>query len=285
MLDLTRTQPAPANTAGTQLTQPAVRDTDLQAYKPEPSRTVQGFFAGVGLAVILVLVLLGWEKFAPEDWRPTTLLGNAVGAVVTSEKIASMEASAKEARLLEQEKARHEIEVKDYETRMAMMAKGYEAQIEMQRAAFEGQVQRTTEAYKALYARGTEVANLTAQLVSSLIQQRAALAQGHQGGKVIASVVGDLMSLWGRASGNDDLVTNGRQISTEATNSSLQAFEQAVGRPLPDFRAELWAANLPDHAQLMAEIERMKPPVQAATPRPPQRDAPPPAPYARLNKE
>jgi len=225
------------------------------------------------------------EKFAPDDWRPSHLIGNLAGTVVSAEKTASMEAAAKELQLMSQEKARLDIEVKDAETRLAMTAKGFETQLDMQRQAYEAQVQRVTDAYKSLFERGNMVASTTAQLASSLIQQRVALAQGHQGGKVISSIVGDLMASWGQMSNNDDLVENGRRISNEATRNSLSAVDAAISQPLPNFRPELWAGSNPDPAQLLAEIERMKPPVPGTTPFPPQRAEKPPTPYTAINKE
>jgi len=289
MLDLTNTQATATTTQAVPPSKPPakppVRDRDLVGFQPERPGPAQGVIGLIGLATIAVAVLVAWEKFAPEDWRPSHLLGGLAGTVVSAEKTASMQAAAKELQLMSLEKARLDIEVKDAETRLAMTAKGFETQLDMQRQAYEAQVQRVTEAYKSLYERGNMVAGTTAQLASSLIQQRVALAQGHQGGKVISSVLGDLMAAWGQVSNNDELVENGRRMSNDATRSSINAVDAVISQPLPNFRPELWAGSNPDPAQLLAEVERMKPPVPSTTPMPPQRAVKPPTPYAAIDKE
>jgi hypothetical protein len=283
MIDLTRTEPiSTAVATAAPPAKPAVRPSDLDAYRPERPSAAQSMLGLIGLTAIAVATLVVWEKFAPETWRPSHLIGTLAGTVVASEKNASMVAAAKELQLMSQEKARMDIEVKDAEARLAMATKGYEVQLEMQRLGYEAQVQRATDAYKALFNRGTTIANTATILASDLVKRRMDLAQGHQGGKVLASTIGDVMSLWGAATGDNELAVNGRRISTEATNSSLSEVDAAIARPLPDFRPETWARSLPDPAQLLVELEQMKTPVPGTTPQPPQRAVPPPAPYGAI---
>ncbi len=228
---------------------------------------------------------LAWERFAPETWRPSYIVGNFAGATITAEKNASMVAAATELQLLSQEKARLEIEVKDYEARMAMTAKSFETELELQRLGYDAQVQRVTEAYRALHERGNVINQTVAGMVQSLVQQRTTLAQSHQGGKVLGSMVGDLMSLFGEATGNGELAANGRRISENATAGSLNAVDAAIARELPNFQIGAWAAGLPNPSQLMVEVEQMKKPIPSSTPAPPQRGVQPPAPYATVVKK
>jgi hypothetical protein len=282
-LDLTRTEPIAPPAAPP--SKPPVRSSDLAGYAPNRGGgSFAGVLVGLVLAVVIGTLAVVWEKFAPETWRPTYLLGTAAGTTVSAERNASMDATAREQMLLAREKARHDIEVKDYETRMGMLAKGYDTQLEMQRQAYEAGLARTTEAYKALFERGNRVNGEITRLTGSLIEQRAALAQSHQGGKILASTLGDIASLFGEFSGNSELAEAGRRLSSAATEQSLAAVDAAIGRTLPDFQGA-WSSGLPDPAHLLAEIDRMRPTVPTTTPAVPQRDAKPPTPYSSLVKE
>lgn len=281
LLDLNRTEAAPSVAAPP--TKPPVRQTDLAGYSPgRGGGTLAGLFAGLVLAVVIGAGLILWEKFAPETWRPTYLLGNAAGTTNSAEQHASMEATAQQARLLAQEKARHEIEVKDYEARMAMLVDANKTQLELQRVAYEAVTQRANQAYQALFSRGSTLANMTAELSSRLIQQRVDHTAAHQGGKVISSMVGDLAALAGHFTDNPELVARGQEIARQANAGALREIDSTIGRPLPSFELAQWQGHLPDPATLMVELEQMKPPVPMQTPTPPQREAKPPTPYTEL---
>jgi hypothetical protein len=280
-LDLTRTEAAPAASAPP--AKPPVRPTDLAGYSPpRGGGTLAGVFAGLVLAVAAVAVLIVWEKFAPETWRPTYLLGNAAGTTSAAEQRASMQATAEQARLLALEKARHEVEVKDYEARMAMLVDANKTQLELQRIAYEAQTTRATEAYNALFKRANLIANMAVGFSKDLIQQRVDHTVAHQGGKVLSSVVGDLAALAGQFTDNPELVARGQEVARQANASALREIDSTIGRPLPSFDLARWNAELPDPVVLMVELERMKPAVPMQTPTPPQREAKPPTPYTEL---
>lgn len=203
------------------------------------ARTVGVTVTGLGIALLLGLIVA--ERFAPEPWRPSTLLGAYGGRIEAARILSAIEAKRAEAAVLAEEQGR----------------------VQQAVIALQADNDRVTKAYEALYQRGNALAQAWAQGANQILALNAqARIKGNEGRIEVASDK-DKWAKWcdfGRIL--SEQIDCGDQLRASA-HRDREAISEEIIRDYEDkakrvaVAARSWAEGLYDPAQVVADLNRI----------------------------
>lgn len=229
----------------------ALSPGQLSPLPPEPPRPrllktftaaakVVGFVL-LSSSVFLGICLLLAERFAPEDWRPSTLLGAFGGRQQAAAVLSAIDAKRAEAAVIAEEQAR-----------------GQQAVI-----ALQADNDRVTKAYEALYQRGNALAQEWARGANQILSLNAQARiewlrnRGEVSGIKDKLAMGcDFVSLFtSQIDCGDQLRASAYRDRQAMSEEIIRDYEEKVRRVVQASRS--WAEGLYDPAQVVADLHRI----------------------------
>lgn len=252
--------PAPASASGAPLPEYGGPGGSLNSHLahralPAPrwsGMLVKAFIAALA-SVVMTMGAMVYHHLAPDGWRISQFIGDFTGEAKAAEMAASLQAEkAKTAALLE-EQARMQKEVVKAQADGQARVAAAQSQAQQEVALMQGKVQVAMTAYQALYERSNKLAVVYAQTVQGVVQMRAEMARGNQGGSTVVANMADLIKGIGVFSGRADLVERADAMKQATTAAQAREMDAAMSRAMPEIDARAFVAQgLPDPAQLAA---------------------------------
>lgn len=203
------------------------------------AKVIGGVLVSSSIALFVCLVLA--ERFAPEQWRPSTLLGAFGGRQQAAAILSAIEAKRAEAAVLADEQGR--------------MQQGV--------IALQADNERVTKAYEALYQRGNALAQAWAQGANQLLALNAQQRMEGLKGRAEVSSDKDKWAKWCDFAGLFVQDLNcGDQLRASAYRDR-QAMSEEIIRDYEDkakrvaVAARSWAEGLHDPATVVADLHRI----------------------------
>ena len=203
------------------------------------ARTVGVTLSGLGIALLVGLVAA--ERFAPEEWRPSTLLGAFGGRQQAAAILSAIEAKRAEAAVLADEQGR----------------------VQQGVIALQADNDRVTKAYEALYQRGNALAQEWARGANQILALNAQHRMAALTGRAEVSSDKDKWAKWcDFASLFSTQIDCGDQLRASAYRDR-QAMSEEIIRDYEDkakrvaVAARSWAEGLYDPAQVVADLNRI----------------------------
>lgn len=247
---------------------PMVMTQDPVLREDDDSRSsgIKAFFLSATFTAVTALCAFTLaEKFAPEEWKPSYMIGHFSGATETAHIRAQLDAAVERERRLNEEKARLEIEVKNAET-----------ENENLKAQYQARMQQVSLAYQTLYQRANLLAQATVQVqqqAASIVNQMAAESQsGKQAGTMIADLGATIAGMFGEHA----MASRWKELARNNRDESLSDIRSELSTRLPTINLDAPALlrNIPqDLASVIATMD------QAGAFPSPRRPVPPPVPY------
>mgnify|MGYP000847001873 FL=1 len=206
--------------------------------------------------ILLIFFLMGAERFAAADWKPSAIIGAFGGNQEAAHILTALEAQRALIAAQQQETAR----------------------AQQQTIVVQAENERVTKAYEALYQRGNMMAqawaNNTAQILQTEMQADLRGLEGRMG----VSRTKDSFAMWcdlGAVFSPD--ITCGDQLRESAANDRsavrneiMQSYKQKMAEAMETYKT--WSEGLPDPAQMVAykaKFDHLLPQDAAPTPAPP----------------
>ena len=220
-----------------------------QGPKLQPMQTGSSRLNGVarfmvvvgGQSLILAGLIAAAQVWAPEEYKPATLIGTAIGTIeaeaarALQDEQADFERAVAEARVEGERVAelafQEEIKALDYQ---------YQAQLEV----LQGQVQSSVSAYQNLYDRAAQIQQMAMTLESYVMQQRAEAVRSTQVGTTFATNVFDVLCVFDPQSCNTANQLRGRLVD-EVNTASQTGYGDVLAQTMN---------GIPDPATLRAQL-------------------------------
>jgi hypothetical protein len=213
---------------------------------PRPRATFTAIAKVIGAVVVggsglLFVGLIVAERFAPEEWRPSTLLGAFGGRQQAAAILSAIEAKRAEAAVLADEQGR----------------------VQQGVIALQADNDRVTKAYEALYQRGNMLAQEWARGANQILAINAQQRMAALTGRAEVSSDKDKWAKWcDFASLFSTQIDCGDQLRASAYRDR-QAMSEEIIRDYEDkakrvaVAARSWAEGLIDPAQVVADLNRI----------------------------
>ena len=227
----------------------ALSSGPLSPMPPERPRS-PGTFSGaaksigaglVGSGIFLLLCLVLAERFAPEEWRPSTLLGGFDGRRQAAAVLSAIDAKRAETAVIAEEQGR----------------------VQQATIALQADNDRVTKAYEALYQRGNALAQEWARGANQILALNAQHRMRALDGRAEVSSDKDKWAKWcDFASLFSTQIDCGDQLRASAYRDR-QAMSEEIIRDYEDkakrvaVAARSWAEGLYDPAQVVADLNRI----------------------------
>jgi hypothetical protein len=222
---------------------------------PKPGLLELGLRGGVFFVIAVYIVGVTVERYAPEDLKPSTILGAIEGnkeAVALRTKLAETQATIA---AQNEENARMQQEIENYRARM----------------------ERVTEAYRTIYQRTNIMAQAMANVQQQYLVMRQQLAAQSQEGKVGIANLADWVAALGMVAGDPKLAQGALETGSAFRNQAMREVDQTMKQGVAEVSADAWRDGLPDPAEIMVLEDR------AAPMAPEPRKAPPKKPKSYQN--
>lgn len=212
----------------------AVSDQPLVPRR-KPRFAIPAIIKTVMTFVLAAAIFFAMERYAPVEFRPSTIVGTYNARLVEAEKAAELRQQAK------------------YEAWASQVKVSVEEQVEQYKAFNQGTLAR----YQAALERGKLLAQATTQIQSQYVAARISQAQVAQGGD--QSVV-NLARLYGRVmnglqpGAGDSALDYSERLSAELSTELTEAATKGV-----TISVEGWDTGLPTVEELQLQIQSMKP--------------------------
>lgn len=221
--------------------QAGAEPTETRKYTPRlPSK--------LNLAVVGIAAVVLAELFAPNQYKPSTLIGGFVGHEEAVDLRTKLEAAQATIAAQNQENARMQQEVE----------------------WFRAHTERVTLAYKALYDRANILAQSMVGLQQKYLEMRQEVVTQLESGNKSAAVLGDLASIAGALMGNEEIANKAHAVAEYSRNQVMSKFDEETRRGTAQMSAVVdnWKVGIPDPAVMVAE-ERAAPIIPAPRSQPP----------------
>lgn len=248
-----------------------------------------GFLRGtvatyVGVVFGLLLLISCTQRFAPDGWRPSQLMGHFYGDVMSSQIQASLAAEKSRNAALQEELSRKEREVIAAQTQGQLLLQAAQSQAQQEIEAMKAKAQVAVAAYQTLFERSNQIAMLYAQTAQAFVQMRNDLARSNQGGSTMVATFADVFKGLAMVSGDEEMYAKADAIKRNVTEGQMRELDASMSRAMPNVDARAFIAQgLPDPAQMAAYLNFSPQVTRPAPIEVESRDPFPVTPYLKTN--
>lgn len=199
-----------------------------------------------GQSMILASVLAGAQVFAPDPYKPATLVGTAIGTVEAQAARAQQHDQANFERAVAQARTEGERQAElAFQAQIREIDYRYQAQLQV----LQGQVQSSVAAYQSLYDRAAQIQQIGMSLEGYVMQQRTETVRATQAGRTLATNVFDVLCIF-----DPNSCHAADQLRSEMVDEVNDASQTGYGSILAQSMQ-----GIPDPATLKAQLGNPQP--------------------------
>lgn len=250
---------------------------------PMPQRQSSHLMTALGAVLGLLLAFFLLERFAPINYKPSTIAGAISGNAELQHLAQALPGIQAQASALAQENARLEQEKARAQAELAQVQAEAQSRSAQEAEITKGAVQNFLNYYSAIYQRGNMMSQATVAMMTDAASTRSNLVAGMNGGRVAMASLLDLGAGIAAFMGDDATASRLQANRQSVYTATVNEYEDHLRRALPAIDVGNWSKGLPTPEELQAQLTAMvvQPRVQTMPPVHVEPRANPPSPLYR----